>query len=196
MQGEKVAHGKKGVLAVEDVYMEKPMGYHVKDGGQGLSDKVWKNPTQRKKIFDYCPELSLIMDMKLERERCEGDNKEGSIGPTDEEREKAAEAAKKKAEEDAKKKVQEDAKKAEEQARKKAEEDAKKMLGDEENPGSKTEGEPSNGDSALSSEINDILEQLDYGTGGDNTDDADAKAKAMAAEAKEKAKAEAAANNI
>ncbi|TID02714.1 hypothetical protein CH35J_004482 [Colletotrichum higginsianum] len=120
MQGEKVAHGKKGALAVEDFYMEKPMGYHVRDGGQSLSDKVWKDPKQRKKIFDYCPEISMIMDMKLERERCDGDNKEGGIGPTDAEKEKAAEEAKKAAEEAAKAKAEE------EERRKKEGEEEKK----------------------------------------------------------------------
>ena len=62
------------------------MGYHVREGGQNLRDGVWKDPERRKQIFEYCPELSLIMDMKLERERCEGDNLEGGIGPTDAEK--------------------------------------------------------------------------------------------------------------
>jgi hypothetical protein len=44
------------------------MGFHVRDGGEGLADDVWKN---------Y--ELAMIMPMKLERERCVGDNKEGLI---------------------------------------------------------------------------------------------------------------------
>ncbi|KAK1510393.1 uncharacterized protein CCOS01_15224 [Colletotrichum costaricense] len=188
MQGEKVAHGRKGVLAVEDVYMEKPMGYHVKDGGQGISDKVWKNPTQRKKIFDYCPELSLIMDMKLERERCEGDNKEGSIGPTDEEKEKAAEEAKKQAEEAAKKQEEEEErrkKEGEEEKQRQAEEERKKA---------------EQGAGVTKADIDELLSEddmlkLDYGAGGSgasgsssaNADDADAKAKAMAAAAQAKA---------
>lgn len=84
LPGAKVAAGMEGALAVEDIYMEKPMGYHIKNGGQDLNEKVWKTPDQRKKIFDYCPELSLIMDMKLERERCPGDNQQGkgTIRPT------------------------------------------------------------------------------------------------------------------
>lgn len=133
MQGEKVAHGNKGVLAVEDVYMEKAMGYHVRDGGRSLSDTVWKNATQRKKILDYCPEISMIMDMKLERERCDGDNREGGIGPTDAEKEKAEEEAKKKAEEEAKAKEEAAAKAAaeEEERRKKEEEEKKKQEEDD-----------------------------------------------------------------
>ncbi|KAB5558095.1 hypothetical protein GE09DRAFT_1173156 [Coniochaeta sp. 2T2.1] len=107
LPGAKVASGNDGMLAVEDVYMENPMGFHVRNGGTQLADAVWKDQKQRADIFKYCPELSLIMDMKLERERCHGDDKEGEIHPTAEE--KAAEEAKKKALEDAKKKAAEDA---------------------------------------------------------------------------------------
>ncbi|OAA53823.1 hypothetical protein SPI_09268 [Niveomyces insectorum RCEF 264] len=78
LPGEKVTSGMTA-LAVEGVYVEEPMGYHIPDGGHDLPDDVWKDPVQRKKIFDYCPEISLIMDMKLERERCEGDDHEGNI---------------------------------------------------------------------------------------------------------------------
>ena len=79
MPGTKVASGENGQLSVEDIYMPDPMGFHVKDGGSQLADAVWRDPTQRREIFTYCPELSLIMDMKLEMERCPGDNKMGSI---------------------------------------------------------------------------------------------------------------------
>ncbi|TVY57095.1 hypothetical protein LSUE1_G009810 [Lachnellula suecica] len=80
LPGAKVATGaEENHLSVEDVYFEKPMGYHVRDGGENLADDVWKDPAKRKKNFDYCPELAMIMPMKLERERCEGDNKHGEI---------------------------------------------------------------------------------------------------------------------
>ncbi|KAF6838735.1 hypothetical protein CPLU01_02268 [Colletotrichum plurivorum] len=217
MQGEKVAHGTKGVLAVEDVYIEKAMGYHVRDGGNTLSENVWKNATQRKKIFDYCPELSMIMDMKLERERCDGDNKEGGIGPTDAEKEKAEEEAKKKAEEEAKAKAEEAAKSAaeEEERRKKEEEEKKNKQEDdkkkqaEDTEKKKLEEEArkkqveeylkNHKDSSPSIGLEDLddlddMLKLDYGLGGgdsaspsEHIDDADAKAKEMAAEAKAKA---------
>ena len=131
LPGEKVASGMEGVLAVEDVYMEKPMGYHVREGGSNLPDAVWKDPAQRKKIFDYCPELSLIMDMKLERERCPGDDKQGVVHPTEDElaiqrmqqeQELAAqqlkleEEARLRAEEEEKKKAAEEASKSAESA--------------------------------------------------------------------------------
>jgi hypothetical protein len=66
-------------FAVEDVGHEHPMGYHVRTVDGHLPEGVWKKKDDRQKIFNYCPELSMIMDMKLERERCEGDNGEGEL---------------------------------------------------------------------------------------------------------------------
>lgn len=74
-----MASGEDGILTVEDIYEPYPMGFHVKDGGNQLAEAVWKDPDQRQAIFEYCPELSLIMDMKLEMERCPGDNKTGVL---------------------------------------------------------------------------------------------------------------------
>ncbi|KAJ3567575.1 hypothetical protein NPX13_g6715 [Xylaria arbuscula] len=79
LPGAKVAAGQDGQLAVEDTYIPNAMGFHLRDGGRGISDQVWKDPAQRRAILDYCPELSLIMDMKLERERCPGDRLDGTI---------------------------------------------------------------------------------------------------------------------
>jgi len=94
LPGAKVANGEQEQhFSVENVWHEQPMGYHVRDGGENLADEVWKKPERRKAIFNYCPELSMIMPMKLERERCEGDNKEGEI---DQAAVAAAEAARKK----------------------------------------------------------------------------------------------------
>ncbi|KAK4650138.1 hypothetical protein QC762_701980 [Podospora pseudocomata] len=77
LPGAKVASGVEEALAVEDVYREGAMGYHVRDGGNNIADAVWKQPEQRKKIFQYCPELTMIMEMKLERQRCPGDKGTG-----------------------------------------------------------------------------------------------------------------------
>ena len=141
LPGEKVAAGSEGVLAVEDVPMESPMGYHVREGGRGISDNVWKTPAQRKAIFNYCPELSMIMDMKLERERCPEDNGEGGLGPTAAEREIEeklkldAETRRKAAEEEAARLLAEQKVKDEEEAARKkaqAEIDAAQAMSDEE----------------------------------------------------------------
>ncbi|KAL3425474.1 hypothetical protein PVAG01_02265 [Phlyctema vagabunda] len=80
LPGVKVASAtEEQHFTVEDVWHEKPMGYHARNGGESLSEAVWKSEEQRKKIFDYCPEISMIMPMKLKRERCDGDDHEGKI---------------------------------------------------------------------------------------------------------------------
>lgn len=128
LPGAKVAAGTEAAFSVEDVYMEKPMGYHVREGGRNLPDAVWKDPDQRKKILDYCPELSLIMDMKLTRERCDGDNLMGEISQDIIIEKQRVEAEKKKKEKAEKaKQVQEEAAK-----KKAAEEEAKKKKAEEE----------------------------------------------------------------
>ncbi|KAF4469948.1 hypothetical protein FALBO_3150 [Fusarium albosuccineum] len=50
--------------------LAKPMGYHVPDDGDQLNSRLWRNAETRKSILEYCPELHMILDMKLERERC------------------------------------------------------------------------------------------------------------------------------
>ncbi|KAI1333695.1 hypothetical protein F5Y15DRAFT_337665 [Xylariaceae sp. FL0016] len=81
LPGARVASGMEGQLAVEDTYIPDSMGFHVRDGGARMADAVWQSRDQRREIFDYCPELSLIMDMKLEKERCSGDNLDGTLKP-------------------------------------------------------------------------------------------------------------------
>jgi hypothetical protein len=83
LPGAKIASELDGALAVEDVYMERPMGYHVREGGSNLSQQVWGDAARRNEILEYCPELSMIMDMKLERERCPDDDGNGDRESTD-----------------------------------------------------------------------------------------------------------------
>lgn len=75
--GLKVASGLEGALAVENVYFEKPMGFHVQEMGENLPEEVWGSWEQRKAILSYCPELYTVLNAKLDRERCPGDNKDG-----------------------------------------------------------------------------------------------------------------------
>ncbi|KAG9246131.1 hypothetical protein BJ878DRAFT_311048 [Calycina marina] len=80
MPGAIVATGEQEErFSVEAIWHPKPLGFHVPEGGMNLADDVWKDPTRRKHNFEYCPELVMIMPMKLERERCNGDNKQGDI---------------------------------------------------------------------------------------------------------------------
>jgi len=143
LPGEKVAAGMEGVLAVEDVYIEKPMGYHIRDGGASLPEEIWQDRKQRKKIFDYCPELSLIMDMKLERERCQGDDSKGTIHPTAIEQE--AERRKEEAEKQRKEKEKQ------EEEKQKQKEEGEEADNDQET--SEPESEESNVDSEEEDEI-------------------------------------------
>ena len=55
-------------FAVESLWYERPMGYHLNPAG--LRGEVWDDIHRRKHIFSYCPEIKIIMDMRLERERC------------------------------------------------------------------------------------------------------------------------------
>lgn len=74
LPGERVASRFGGDFAVENALMDKPMGYHVRSVGSDESD-IWKTPESRRKILEYCPELTMVMDMELERQRCARDNK-------------------------------------------------------------------------------------------------------------------------
>jgi hypothetical protein len=56
-------------FAVDDLWHEWPMGYHVNSAS--FSADVWQPKAKRKQIFDYCPEIKIILDMRLERERCQ-----------------------------------------------------------------------------------------------------------------------------
>ncbi|KAL8810980.1 MAG: hypothetical protein Q9200_002170 [Gallowayella weberi] len=58
-------------FTVEGRWDEKPMGFHVPSSSDSLLRDTWDELAQRRKIFNYCPEIKIIMDMKLERERCE-----------------------------------------------------------------------------------------------------------------------------
>lgn len=77
LPGAKVASKLDGAIAVEGVYVERPMGYHVREGGGNLNEEIWGDAARRREILEYCPELRMIMDMKLERERCPDDNGNG-----------------------------------------------------------------------------------------------------------------------
>ena len=59
---------KEREFAVEDIWHEWPMGYHMNHGGPGPN--VWTPSEQRSKIYQYCPEIKMILDMYLDREKC------------------------------------------------------------------------------------------------------------------------------
>jgi hypothetical protein len=58
-------------FAVEDIWTERPMGYHINPTvGPGNSQDVWNDPAKRRMIYEYCPEIKIILDMRLDREQC------------------------------------------------------------------------------------------------------------------------------
>jgi hypothetical protein len=58
-------------FAVEDIWTERPMGYHINPTvGPGNSQDVWDDPAKRRMIYEYCPEIKIILDMRLDREQC------------------------------------------------------------------------------------------------------------------------------
>ncbi|KJZ72938.1 hypothetical protein HIM_07701 [Hirsutella minnesotensis 3608] len=77
MPSEKIASREDSPFAGQNVFVDRPMGFHIPGGGSGLDQNIWEDPDMRDGIFTYCPELSMIMDMKLERERCPDDNHHG-----------------------------------------------------------------------------------------------------------------------
>ncbi|KAL7822150.1 hypothetical protein V8C26DRAFT_438860 [Trichoderma gracile] len=78
LPGARIASKLEGAISVEDVYMERPLGFHIREGGNSLNDDMWSDAARRREIFEYCPEVSMIMDMKLERERCPDDDGSGN----------------------------------------------------------------------------------------------------------------------
>ena len=50
-------------FSVESVYTERPWGYHLRSSGKALDPAIWSDPVRRKQIFDYCPEVKLVLDL-------------------------------------------------------------------------------------------------------------------------------------
>ncbi|KAI9831624.1 MAG: hypothetical protein M1826_003233 [Phylliscum demangeonii] len=92
MPGARMANASvEAAFCVGDIWHDKPLGYHlghqalhaanIGGGGGGGPDgpdkhlrrsAVWKNKARRLAIYEYCPEIKLIMEMKLERQRSLG----------------------------------------------------------------------------------------------------------------------------
>lgn len=75
----KVAMTSDRPFAVQNNITSKPMGYNLQARGNLVDQHVWKYPEARKEAMKYCPELHIILNMKLEKERCPGDNLMGQI---------------------------------------------------------------------------------------------------------------------
>ncbi|KAF5574340.1 hypothetical protein FPANT_11806 [Fusarium pseudoanthophilum] len=69
-------------FAVQNNITSRPMGYNLQGRGNLVDQDVWKYPEARKEALKYCPEIQIILNMKLEKERCPGDNLMGQINAT------------------------------------------------------------------------------------------------------------------
>ena len=58
-------------FSVEQVWHNAPLGYHLGWSGTRFPEDVWGSKEHRHHIWRYCPELKMVLDMKLQREGCE-----------------------------------------------------------------------------------------------------------------------------
>jgi len=71
LPGAQVASAREGAkFSVQHVWSERPMGYYLGSRGDPLPGEVWTSKDQRWAIYNYCPEIKMIVDMELEREHC------------------------------------------------------------------------------------------------------------------------------
>ncbi|KAF3925868.1 hypothetical protein ABW20_dc0104090 [Dactylellina cionopaga] len=60
---------QESAFSVENVWHQSPMGYHL-GANDKLPEGVWDTEDQRQKVYEYCPEIKMIMKMRLSREKC------------------------------------------------------------------------------------------------------------------------------
>lgn len=62
--GANVANGTvESDFSAEGVFTQKPLGYHLGRSGFVLSGPNWGTPAKRQAIYDYCPEIKMILDL-------------------------------------------------------------------------------------------------------------------------------------
>lgn len=62
--GAKVANGSLSLtFSGENIYYDKPMGYHTGGSGRNLGGGIWGTPELRQHIYEYCPEVKMTLDM-------------------------------------------------------------------------------------------------------------------------------------
>ncbi|KAG8426867.1 hypothetical protein J3459_007726 [Metarhizium acridum] len=67
LPGEKVASNFHGIISAEHVFPHEPMGYHVTERST-WPDRGARTNKKMKQILEYCPELSMILNMSLVEE--------------------------------------------------------------------------------------------------------------------------------
>ncbi|KAI4161572.1 MAG: hypothetical protein L6R39_000062 [Caloplaca ligustica] len=62
--GAKVANGSVSLtFSGENIYYDRPMGYHTGSSGKFLGGGIWGSPQLRQHNYDYCPEVKMTLEM-------------------------------------------------------------------------------------------------------------------------------------
>lgn len=68
LTGAKLANGTvANEFSVENTYADQPMGYHLGHSGRQNPAAYLGTPEKRQKIWDYCPEIKMLMEMDPEQ---------------------------------------------------------------------------------------------------------------------------------
>ncbi|ESZ90840.1 hypothetical protein SBOR_8785 [Sclerotinia borealis F-4128] len=72
LKGSKMANAKVSkTFSVESVWDEAPLGYHI--GWLGAHhQQIWDKPEYVSHIMNYCPEVKIILGMKLDKDKPQG----------------------------------------------------------------------------------------------------------------------------
>lgn len=73
-------------FSVENVFVDEPLGYHTGWSGARFPEGVWGTKEHRAHIWKYCPEIKMVLDMKLSvkcDEKDKRDNERRSIDGDD-----------------------------------------------------------------------------------------------------------------
>ena len=64
LTGANIANGTMAnQFSVENTNVERPMGYHIGTSGRVLPTAYLGSIEKRKKVWDYCPELKMVLEM-------------------------------------------------------------------------------------------------------------------------------------
>ncbi|KAF3926844.1 hypothetical protein ABW20_dc0102704 [Dactylellina cionopaga] len=68
MPGAHLANGtQQQKFSAEMIYSERPMGYHTGNGGEWTHGGVWGTPELRRQMWEYCPEVKMMLPMEAEK---------------------------------------------------------------------------------------------------------------------------------
>ncbi|KAK6497438.1 hypothetical protein TWF481_011847 [Arthrobotrys musiformis] len=68
LPGAHLANGtEQQKFSAEMLFSERPMGFHTGNGGEWLHGGVWGTPELRENMWEYCPEIKMMLPMDAER---------------------------------------------------------------------------------------------------------------------------------